>query len=134
MSLRDDVIGAWNLRDWLELKDGKPTGFPFGEGAEGQATFDASGRMSGLLQKGEWKDTDLASPEALASFFAYAGKWRIEDGRLITRVLFASFPHLIGADQVRTVAFEDDALVLEVLPEFDPSGLGRHQRLIWTRC
>jgi len=134
MSLEKDIVGAWTLRHWLELKDGEPVGYPFGEGAEGQATFDASGRMSGLLQKAEWKDTDLASPEALVSFFAYAGKWRIEDDRLITRVMFATFPHLIGDDQIRTVAFDGDQLVLEVLPEFDPSGLGRHQRLIWTRC
>mgnify|MGYP003951295905 FL=1 len=86
----------------------------YGTQSEGVVILSPDGWMCAALGHGdrarlpgdpEWH-ADAPDADRLAAFdsyVSYAGRWRIEDGRLITKVEFALNPSWVGGEQVRVV-------------------------------
>jgi hypothetical protein len=64
---------------------------------------------------------------------AYTGRYRVEDGKVITKVEAAWNESWVGTEQVRYMRFEgDDLLHLQSAPQPHPNLLGRKVRIIVT--
>jgi hypothetical protein len=64
-----------------------------------------------------------------------SGKYRVEDGKVITRVEAAWNEAWVGTGQVSAYHFEGDRLLLESPPQPHPNLLGKMVRIIviWER-
>jgi hypothetical protein len=120
-AVTDPFIGAWELVRWTSADASGATTFPFGENAQGQVSYTASGRMSAHLMRPPADPAD-EPPQHLS----YWGTFTVDAGAATVthHVIGADRPNWIGSEQVRRFRFEgDDMLVLS---------LGR-QDLTWRR-
>jgi hypothetical protein len=78
---------------------------------------------------------DKERSDALRSMIAYTGKYRVEGGKVITKVEAAWNEAWVGTEQERFYRFEDDRLLLESPPQAYPNLLGKVVRIIviWER-
>jgi hypothetical protein len=77
--------------------------------------------------------TDAERAQALTSMIAYAGRYRVEDGKVITKVEVAWNEAWVGSEQVRFIRFEgDDLLHIESPPMPHPNVGGKVVRVIVT--
>ena len=78
--------------------------------------------------------TDAERADALRSMIAYSGRYRVEDGKVITRVEAAWNESWVGGDQIRQIRFEhgDRLLNLESPPIPHPNLAGEIVRVIVT--
>jgi hypothetical protein len=60
--------------------------------------------------------TDEERARALQSMIAYTGRYRVEDGKVITKVEAAWNEAWVGGEQVRSIRFEGDRLFIESPP------------------
>ncbi len=79
--------------------------------------------------------TDEDRAQALRTMIAYAGKYRVEDGKVITKVEAAWNEAWVGGEQTRMIRFEGDKLFIESPPQPHPNLNGRMVRIIvvWER-
>ena len=57
--------------------------------------------------------TDADRAQALKTMIAYTGRYRVEDGNVITKVEAAWNEAWVGAEQVRAIRFDGDRLYIE---------------------
>jgi hypothetical protein len=106
-----DLIGAWQLDDWfVEREDGSRTA-PFGRDAGGAIMYTADGYMSAIVDAaGRFLPTDnpdeAQKAAAYATYFNYAGTWRIDGDAVTHTIEHALDPNLVGAVMTRQVAHE----------------------------
>jgi hypothetical protein len=135
------LVGTWQAVEWtIAYPDGRTTR-PFGADLDGRLLYAADGGMSALiaaggrapLPPGNPRD---AAPEARAALFdsclAYAGRWRLEAGRVRHEVAVSLNPVLIDTVQWREPELHGDRLDL-VARETLPDGGTRVHRLGWRR-
>lgn len=137
-----DLIGAWRLVSWeIEFEGLDQPARPFGEHPVGWLLYSADGAMSAQLMSAERAGLDgrsirkLAPEEQLAvleTFFAYAGRYRIEDDTIIHAVDVALNPDFIGQDQHRRAVLDENRLTLRGT-ETDARGRQRRHCLVWQR-
>tara|TARA_B100001939_G_scaffold20485_2_gene16810 strand:- start:1200 stop:1601 length:402 start_codon:yes stop_codon:yes gene_type:complete len=108
----ENIVGTWALIKTKAVDaNGTPTKTaPFG-GTDfiGRVVFTKEGRMSAAITDSRAKIPEEESRE----YSCYAGAYTLKDSTLITKVDACSDPARMGTEQVRTVSFEDDIMVLQ---------------------
>ena len=79
--------------------------------------------------------TDSDRAQALKSMIAYTGRYRVENGQVITKVEAAWNEAWVGGEQVRNIRFEGDRLYIESPPMPHPNINDKTVRVIvvWQR-
>jgi hypothetical protein len=136
--LRRQIVGTWKLvsvnYEDVATKERTPI---YGEHPRGIQIATPHGRWLALMT-GEDRiipKTDAERAQALASMIAYTGRYRVENGQVITRVEAAWNEGWVGGEQVRNIRFEDDKLYIESPPMPHPNISDKKVRVIvvWQR-
>ena len=122
-----DLVGTWMLVEAVAVDaDGRPLRPPYGPEPMGRLVLAAGGRMMAVLCDGR-KTVPEGETRAYSS---YCGNYRIEDGRLITKLDAASLPGRIGSEEVRRLDMRGGRLVLIPPRRKD----GEQREIVWERC
>ncbi|MEQ1611786.1 MAG: lipocalin-like domain-containing protein [Hyphomicrobiaceae bacterium] len=106
-----NLIGTWRLIATSAVDDaGQPIPAPYGPIPHGIVVFGFDGRMLAVLADGR---PELSTAEVAREFNSYCGNFTFDGETLITVVDGSSNPGWIGAEQVRTVRFDGERLVLK---------------------
>ena len=136
--LREKIVGTWKLvsvnYEDVASKERSPV---YGEHPKGIQIATAQGRWLALMT-GEGRPvpkTDEDRAQALKTMIAYAGRYRVEDGQVITKVEAAWNEAWVGGEQVRHIRFEGDRLYIESPPMPHPNINNKTVRVIvvWER-
>ncbi len=129
------IVGNWKLVSVLyedaQTKERTPV---LGAKPRGYQIATASGRWLALVTAEGRKipTNDEERALALRSMISYTGDYRLEDGKVITKVEAAWNESWVGTEQVRAYRFEGDTLYLESPPQPHPNIGGRVVRIIVT--
>ena len=145
MSLRDRLIGAWELRSYVDHPvDGGPAIHPFGEDAKGMLLYTPDGFMSAQLMRvgrpdyasGDWFRGTPEEYQQAGSYIAYSGRFEVDEGKaLLTHGMFVSFyPGWVGQTQIRAAELGKGSLVLTPLAPIRSGGRLATPRLEWRRA
>ena len=105
------VIGTWAcVRVEAVDANGKPTTAPFG-GVNfiGRVVFTVDGRMSAAITDARSEIPDGETRE----YSCYAGPYIFDGKTLITKVDACSDPKRMGTEQIRTVSFDGELMILQ---------------------
>ena len=152
MSLRDQLIGAWELLEYSAFPVANPTAkiYPMTQQATGIILYTPNGYMSAQIQipgQPPFASQDMNGgtghelAEAGKRYFAYTGPFYLdESGRepvLVHAMACSSFPNWMGGMQRRVMelAEEDGERLLTLGPEraVEVQGEMRMTRLVWRR-
>ena len=132
----EKIVGVWKLVSVLyEDQTTRETWPVLGEHPRGSQIATAGGRWIAVVTADGRKPpaTEAERAAALLGMIAYTGKYRVEDGKVITRVEAAWQESWVGGEQVRHVRFEGDRILrLESPPIPHPNLAGRMVRVIVT--
>ena len=109
------VVGVWRLlRYTLEFKDESPPTKLFGDDPPGYLIFTPKGRMAAVIEAADrnWGTTDAERGALFLSTIAYAGTYRIEGDRWITKVEASWSPLLRETEQVRFYEIQGEQLLV----------------------
>jgi hypothetical protein len=136
--LRRQIVGTWKLVsvNYEDVANKERTPI-YGEHPRGIQIATPHGRWLALMT-GEGRavpKTDAERAQALTSMIAYTGRYRVENGQVITRVEAAWNEGWVGGEQVRNIRFEDDKLYIESPPMPHPNISDKKVRVIvvWRR-
>ena len=134
-------IGTWKLKSYEVRKADGTVLYPWGRNPEGRLMYAADGYVSVAMmgperpsfQARELKQgTDKEKVAAVDSYVSYAGRYEVEDNRVIHHVEVCLFPNWVGKDQVRNFQFDGEKLLLSTMPNPED----KKQRigyLVWER-
>jgi hypothetical protein len=133
---RDRVIGNWKLVSvvYEDPQTGERTPV-LGAHPKGYQIATQAGRWLALVtaEGREVPQTDEDRAKALRTMISYTGLFRVEDGKVITKVEAAWNEAWVGTEQVRIYRFEgDDILHLESPPQPHPNLMGKMVKIIVT--
>jgi hypothetical protein len=144
-SLRDRLIGAWELVDVVEVpEDGSPPRHPFGERPIGFILYTPDGYMSAQIMRrrrptvcGEW--TDLTAEECgqqAKGYLAYSGPYAVDEetGALTHTMAVSLFPGWLGQTQPRVVRLEGESLELSTAAPVWSGGVLVTTHISWRRA
>jgi len=136
--LKDKIVGVWTLVSVVyEDQESKARTPVLGEHPKGRQIATADGKWLALVTAEGRKvpKTDEERAQALRSMIAYTGRYRVEDGKVITKVEAAWNEAWVGGEQTRFIRFEDDRLFIESPPMPHPNQNNRVVRVIviWDR-
>jgi hypothetical protein len=132
---RERIVGTWKLVSVLyedqETHQRTPV---LGEHPSGYQIATPEGRWMAVVTAEGRKapQTDPERAAALRSMIAYTGQYRVEDGKVITKVDAAWNQAWVGTEQVRAYRFEGTRLILESPPQPHPNLGGRMVRVLVT--
>ena len=126
--MTDRLIGSWRLVSYETTDSTGRKGRPYGE-AVGRISYDANGNMTGQVMRPDRRDA-----EPSRGYIAYFGTYEVaSDGRsVVHHVQGALNPEWVGGDQVRTMRFEGERLILGT--ETRKNGATVTHELTWERC
>ena len=136
---KDRIVGTWKLVSVVyedaQTKELTPV---LGEHPRGYQIATPEGRWLALVTADgrPVPKTDEDRAKALRSMIAYSGRYRVEDGKVITKVEVAWNEGWVGGEQVRFLRFEgDDILHIESPPMPHPNVNDKVVRVIvtWAR-
>lgn len=136
--LRRDIVGTWKLVSvaYEDQATGERTSL-YGAHPKGIQIATAEGRWLALMTaEGRGvPNSDAERVRALQTMIAYTGRYRVEDGNVITKVEAAWNEAWVGTEQVRTIRFVGGSLVLHSPPMPHPNIGGKVVRVIveWQR-
>lgn len=138
VELKRLIVGTWRLVSvhYEDQATGERTPV-YGAHPKGIQIATPEGRWLALMTatgRGVPKsDEDRA--RALTTMVAYTGRYRVEDGKVITKVEAAWNEAWVGGEQVRHVRFDGDRLYLTSPPMPHPNIGGKVVRVIveWQR-
>ncbi|MDA1099005.1 MAG: lipocalin-like domain-containing protein [Proteobacteria bacterium] len=142
----EDIIGTWLLIDRGASADQQAALLErYGEDSQGVVILSPEGWLCAALGRGDrarlpgdpdWHADapDAARLAAFDSYVSYAGTWRIEDGRLITKVVFALNPSWVGGEQVRDVELRADGTMRLIVTRTWPNGEDVSVWVDWRRA
>ncbi|HWS07896.1 MAG TPA: lipocalin-like domain-containing protein [Xanthobacteraceae bacterium] len=122
--LRRRIVGTWALvsvvYEDIASKERTPV---YGEHPRGVQIATPEGRWLALMtaEGRAIPKTDADRAQALKSMIAYTGRYRVENGQVITKVEAAWNEAWVGGDQVRNIRFENDRLYIESPPMPHPN-------------
>jgi len=133
-----NIVGVWKLVSVVyedaATKERTPA---LGEHPKGRQIATAQGQWLALVTADGRKvpQSDEERAQALRSMIAYTGRYRIEGGKVITKVEAAWNEAWVGGEQVRLIRFEGDRLFIESPPMPHPNVGGKVVRVIviWDR-
>ena len=114
--LRRQIVGTWSLVSVVyedtATKERTPV---YGEHPRGIQIATAEGRWLALMtaEGRAIPITDADRAQALKSMIAYTGRYRVENGQVITKVEAAWNEAWVGGEQVRNIRFDGDRLYIE---------------------
>ena len=120
---REKIVGVWSLVSVVyedqETKERTPV---LGEHPRGRQIATANGQWLAVVTADgrPIPKTDAERARALQTMIAYTGRYRIEGGKVITKVEAAWNEAWVGGEQVRLVRFEGDRLFIESSPYAAP--------------
>ena len=134
----DNIVGAWRLVSVVyedaETKERTPV---LGEHPKGRQIATAQGHWLALVTADGRKvpQSDAERAQALRTMIAYTGRYRVEGGKVVTKVEAAWNEAWVGGEQVRFIRFEGDRLFIESPPMPHPNVGGKVVRVIviWER-
>ena len=130
---KDKLVGAWSLVSSIQSRN-NVVSKTFGDPPSGQIQYTDDGRMSVFLMDPDWADTGRNSVEEADRFFAYAGRWEVNEYTVRHVVEFCSAPSKIGTVFVRNLKFlSENEIELTTEPETTKSGNIYETKLIWRR-
>ena len=135
---RRNIVGVWKLVSVVyedaQTKERTPV---LGEHPKGRQIATTDGQWLALVTADGRKipQTDEERAQALRTMIAYTGRYRVEGGKVITKVEAAWNEAWVGGEQVRSVRFEGDRLFIESPPMPHPNVGGKVVRVIviWDR-
>jgi Lipocalin-like domain len=136
---KDRIVGTWKLISVMyedaQTKEMTPV---LGEHPKGYQIATPEGRWVALVTADgrPVPKTDEDRAKALRSMIAYSGRYRVEDGKVVTKVEVAWNEAWVGGEQVRFLRFEgDDLLHIESPPMPHPNVNDKVVRVIvtWAR-
>jgi hypothetical protein len=136
--LRKEIVGTWKLVSVVYEDQATKERTPiYGDHPRGIQIATPEGRWLALMT-GENRPvpkTDEDRAEALKTMIAYTGRYRVENGKVITKVEAAWNEAWVGGEQVREVRIEDDKLYIESPPMPHPNMNNKIVRVIveWER-
>ena len=136
----DSLVGTWALVAARSTSDNSVDEAPFGESPRGVLVYTADSRVVALISysgRDHLSGDRISAPaheraEAFASFFAYAGRYDVQDGRVVHHVEIASVENWVGTDLVRVLQLDGPTLRLRT-PPVSVGGQTRVTELDWTR-
>ena len=136
--LRRQIVGTWTLvsvvYEDVASRERTPV---YGAHPRGIQIATAEGRWLALMtaEGRAIPNTDADRAQALKSMIAYTGRYRVENGQVITKVEAAWNEAWVGGEQVRNIRFEDDRLYIESPPMPHPNISDKTVRVIvvWQR-
>jgi hypothetical protein len=146
MVTENDITGTWRMIE----RDTDPEVRAemlarYSDKSDGLVIFSPDGWMSAIVCHAErdplpgepaWQSEAPAEARLAAfdSYISYAGRWRIEDGKLKTTVHYALNPNWIGGDQVRDIELRDDGTLRLTVTRTWPNGKTVAVRIDWRRA
>jgi Lipocalin-like domain len=136
--LRQKIIGTWKLVSVVYEDQATKERTPiYGDHPRGIQIATPEGRWLALMT-GENRPipkTDEDRAQALKTMIAYTGRYRVENGKVITKVEAAWNEAWVGGEQVREVRIEGDKLYIESPPMPHPNMNNKIVRVIveWER-
>ena len=135
---RTAIVGTWKLvsvvYEDVVTKERTPV---LGEHPKGIQIATPEGRWLALVtaEGRQIPKTDAERARALTSMIAYTGRYRVDDGKVITKVEAAWNEAWVGTEQVRAIRFEGDRLYIESPPMPHPNVNDKTVRVIviWER-
>ncbi|MGA8323483.1 MAG: lipocalin-like domain-containing protein [Xanthobacteraceae bacterium] len=137
-ALRQNIVGTWKLVSVVYEDQATKERMPvYGEHPRGIQIATPQGRWLALMT-GENRPipkTDEDRAQALKTMIAYTGRYRVEDGKVITKVEAAWNEAWVGGEQVREIKIEGDKLYIESPPMPHPNINNKIVRVIveWER-
>lgn len=136
--LRRQIVGTWTLVSVVyEDVTTKERTSIYGEHPRGIQIATPEGRWLALMtaESRTIPETDAERAQALKSMIAYTGRYRVENGQVITKVEVAWNEAWVGGEQVRNIRFEGDRLYIESPPMPHPNINDKTVRVIvvWQR-
>jgi len=137
-ALRQHIVGTWSLVSVVYEDTATKERTPiYGEHPKGIQIATPAGRWLALMtaEGRTIPKTDADRVKALTSMIAYTGRYRIEGGKVITKVEAAWNEAWVGGEQVRHIRFEGDKLFIESPPMPHPNINDKAVRVIvvWQR-
>ena len=133
---RARIVGTWKLVSVVyEDRETKQQTPVYGEHPRGYQIATPEGRWLALVtaEGRPVPQTDADRAQALRTMIAYTGRYRVEDGKVITRVEAAWNEAWVGGEQTRFIRFEgDDLLHIESPPMPHPNVNDKVVRVIVT--
>jgi Lipocalin-like domain len=136
--LRRNIVGTWRLVSvhYEDQATGERTPV-HGEHPKGIQIATAAGRWLALMTAAgrSIPKSDAERAKALNSMVAYTGRYRIENGKVITKVEAAWNEAWVGTAQVRHIKFDGDKLFLEspAMPHPNVSDKTVRVIVVWER-
>jgi len=135
---RRNIVGVWRLVSVVyedaQTKERTPV---LGERPKGRQIATADGQWLALVTADGRKvpQTDEERAQALRTMIAYTGRYRVEGGKVVTKVEAAWNEAWVGGEQTRFIRFEGDRLFIESPPMPHPNLAGKVVRVIviWER-
>ena len=121
--LRQKIVGTWTLVSVVyEDQATKELTPVLGEKPRGRQIATADGRWLALVtaENRPVPKTDEDRARALTSMIAYTGRYRVEDGKVVTKVEAAWNEAWVGGEQTRFIRFEGDRLFIESTADAAP--------------
>jgi Lipocalin-like domain len=136
--LRQKIIGTWKIVSVVYEDQATKEQTPiYGEHPRGIQIATPEGRWLALMtaENRPVPKTDEDRAAALKSMIAYTGRYRIENGKVITKVEAAWNEAWVGGEQVRSIRFDGDKLYIESPPMPHPNINDKIVRVIveWER-
>ena len=136
--LRRQIVGTWKIVSAvLEDQTTKEHTPVYGEHPRGIQIATPEGRWLALMtaENRPVPKTDAERAQALKTMIAYTGRYRVENGQVITKVEAAWNEAWVGTEQVRAIRFEGDKLFIESPPMPHPNINNKVVRVIveWER-
>ena len=144
MAMADDadlqrkIVGTWKLVSvaYEDQSTGERTPV-YGAHPKGVQIATPEGRWLALMtaEGRPVPQSEADRAQALKTMIAYRGRYRINDGNVITKVEAAWNEAWVGTEQVRAVRFDGDRLLLQSPPMPHPNINGKVVRVIvaWQR-
>lgn len=138
----NDLVGTWRLVSAVATNaSGERDPHPYGLKPSGLLSYMPDGRMTAIIAHDGRRPLSgdrISAPsaeraEAYATFFAYAGSYKIEGDKVVHHVEIASVPNWVGTDLVRVVALHGDRLTLST-PPLSVAGRTQSTELLWERA
>jgi Lipocalin-like domain len=136
--LRQKIVGTWKLVSVVYEDQATKERTPvYGEHPRGIQIATPQGRWLALMtaENRPVPRTDEERAQALKSMIAYTGRYRVENGKVITKVEAAWNEAWVGGEQVREIRFDGDRLYIQSPPMPHPNINNKMVRVIveWER-
>jgi hypothetical protein len=122
--LRQKIVGVWKLVSVVYEDQATKERTPvLGEHPRGRQIATANGQWVAVVTADgrPIPKTDAERARALQTMIAYTGRYRVEGGKVITKVEAAWNEAWVGGEQTRFVRFEGDRLLIESPPMPHPN-------------